>query len=87
MSFYNEMLMKLSMPVGDTVGGVKLTLVDFKGMLVEGHKGIFSYAVNEIVISLKKGRLSVCGNGLKIREINSDEVFICGEITGIQRNE
>ncbi len=87
MPSYNDIIIKCGLPLSDCIGGEKITIVDFSAALIEGHKGIFAYSMEEIVIQLKKGRILISGASLKIIEINSDEIYIAGEISHIERQQ
>lgn len=75
------------MPLSDCIGGEKISVVDFSAALIEGHKGIFSYSDEEIIIQMKKSRVVICGASLKIIEINYDEIYIRGELLRIERQQ
>ena len=85
MSFLSNTLLKLGVNPENLIGGNKITLYDGKGIFIEGHNGIFSYEPNQIIVKLKKENLSVEGKGLKIIEINKDELYIVGKIIKIER--
>lgn len=85
MSIYNKIVLQSNMPVHDAIGGAKLTIVDFSAILIEGHKGVFHYGTEEIIIQLPKGRLVLQGEKLEIEEINREEIVIKGKISQIMR--
>lgn len=85
MSIYNNIILKAGMPIHDAIGGSKLTIVDFSTILIEGHRGIFRYTSQEIIIQLKKGRLILTGEKLTIEEINQEEILIKGDISHFAR--
>ncbi|HHT84064.1 MAG: YabP/YqfC family sporulation protein [Christensenellales bacterium] len=86
MSVYNKLIVKLGLPLSDSVGGVKLCMVDFMCVLIEGHRGILKYTPQEITVRLKKGNIVAAGQGLTIEEINADEILIKGNIDSIKRD-
>lgn len=85
MPSYNDIIIKCGLPLSDCIGGEKISIVDFSAVLIEGHKGIFSYSTEEIIIQLKKSRLIIGGASLRIIEINCDEIYIGGELLRIER--
>lgn len=87
MSIYNNLVFNSNMPLKDTIGGARITLVDFSGVLIEGHKGLFRYTPHKIVIQLKDSRLEIVGEKMLVEHINSDEIYIKGEIKDIARQE
>ncbi len=52
----------------------------------ENIKGIKSYNSGEVILSLKKGELTVKGKGLVIRKYCLGDILICGKITAISVN-
>ncbi|MCL2631068.1 MAG: YabP/YqfC family sporulation protein [Firmicutes bacterium] len=87
MSFFNDTVLKLGLPHDNFVGGDKVSIFSGKGAFIEGHKGVFSVSEEEIVIKLKKEKVYISGNGLKITEINASEIYIIGKISGILRGQ
>ena len=87
MSIYNNLVFKTNMPLKDSIGGVKVTLVDFSGILIEGHKGVFRYSPDLIVVQLKSQRLIINGGNLSIDYINLEEIYIKGDIKDISRED
>jgi sporulation protein YqfC len=85
MSFVNNALLKLGIDPQNLVGGNKISMFDGKAVFIEGHNGIFSYEPEQIIVKLKKENLAVEGKGLKIIEINKDELYIVGTIVKIER--
>ena len=85
MSIYNKLVFNLNIPLKDCIGGTRVSLVDFNAILIEGHKGVFRYSLEHIIIQLKEGRLLINGDNLFIEQINSDEIYIKGIIKNISR--
>lgn len=86
MSFYNEIVFKLGLSPEECVGGDRVSIFEGKGVLIEGHKGIFSFSPEKITVRMKKRYVSIHGAGLKVIEINSDELYIGGEIMTVERD-
>ncbi len=85
MSFFNEIILKIGLKPEDSIGGWKLTLLDGKGALLEGHKGVQSYNNEEIIAKIKGDLLQITGADLKVAEINDLELFIKGKIYKVER--
>ena len=47
---------------------------------------IARYDCEQIVLSLKKGTLTICGEGLYIKKYCAGDVVICGKIKSLQRD-
>lgn len=78
-TFYSDMLLRMGMPL-DSAIGVKITVCDLNGILIEGHKGVITYTKNNVDLRLKGKKLSILGKGLSIMEITADEVYIKGKM-------
>lgn len=59
----------------------RITLFGNKNLLIENYKGIIEY--DENIIRLVN-HINVLGCQLKVEEINTDEIFITGEILNIE---
>lgn len=82
-SFYNDMLLKLGMPIDDTIG-LKITICDLKGIFIEGHKGLLVFTPTQIVLRIGKKKLEIAGSGLFINEVSADELYIRGRMTKLE---
>lgn len=76
--FYNEILLKLGLPE-ETVGA-KITVIDLKGVHIEGHGGIRGYSPEEITVKFKKKTLHIRGKELNVVAISKDEMYIKGRV-------
>lgn len=85
MSMYNNIIMKANLPISDSIGGVKISILDFSHILIEGHKGIIKYSLEEILIKIIKAELLILGTRLELREINNEEILISGNIDCLKR--
>lgn len=81
-TFYNDMILRMGLPI-DTAIGVKITVCDLFGMLIEGHKGVISYTQSNVVLRIKDKKLIILGKGLSILEITADEVYIRGKLLSL----
>lgn len=82
-AFYNEVLLRLGMSPEETVGS-KITVIDLKGVFIEGHRGIISYSPSEIFIGLKRKVLKISGENMCVFAVNKDEIFIKGKIVSCE---
>ena len=46
---------------------------------------IYTYSVDEIVLSLKKGGLKISGEGLYVKKYCMGDLVICGKIRAVER--
>lgn len=77
------MLIRLGLPIEDTVG-MKITVCDLRGILIEGHKGLMLYTPSKIILRLRKKQLEISGANLFINEVTGDELYIRGSIVKIE---
>lgn len=61
----------------------RVTLFGTAGGLIEGVKRIVCYTPSEIRLQLKKGGLTIVGEGLKIKKYGDGEVALVGKITEV----
>ncbi|MDR2267246.1 MAG: hypothetical protein LBE09_06670 [Christensenellaceae bacterium] len=83
----NETLTKLRLPREVCVGGYKIIVYDGIGVFVEGHRGLYDYSSDNVVLKTKKSRLGIEGHNLKIVEINQAESYIKGHIITVKEYE
>ena len=57
-----------------------LELLGDERLLIENHKGIRSYAPDNILIGISNGMISVLGQTLRIICMTRDRIVICGRI-------
>ena len=79
---YDEMIFRLHLPPEETVG-LRVTIFAFRGVVIEGYKGILRISAEEIRLRINKSVLVVSGKNLAVAEASSDEIFIRGDITAI----
>lgn len=82
--FLNEIAGKIS---GDFDLQLKDKCIIFGGeaVYVEGHNGIESYSLAEIVLRLKNLRIKINGENLKIVELSKDDILVKGVIKLVER--
>ncbi|HIU10284.1 MAG TPA: hypothetical protein IAB00_03425 [Candidatus Avidehalobacter gallistercoris] len=61
----------------------KITLVGNLNLNVENHKGIISYAADEVRLRVSDGYLIARGSGFALRSISKTDVFLEGEISNL----
>lgn len=80
-SFFEDTLSKIGIPIEDY--GARITIFGFKGIHIEGHKGLIDYTDSEIVFRVKNKTVYIYGERLAINEISPDEIFVKGNIKSI----
>lgn len=65
----------------------RITVFGGRSGYFEGIKGIASFAETEVVLFLKKGRLTVTGEGLSLGKFCEGDLVICGRIRKVECGE
>ncbi len=81
--FYNEIVEKLGLSPEETVGK-KITVIDGRGVHIEGHRGVRKYSADEIVILIGKDTVRIFGANMRIVAVSREEVYIRGKIRGYE---
>ena len=71
---------RLGLPNEIVPGGGRLTLSGGRQALIEGQRGILEYSGERIVISFGREKLSLTGDGLYLRAMNTEELLVTGRI-------
>ena len=82
-TFYQESLEKIGSLASEY--GEKITLYGFKGVHVSGHKGLLDFSSETVLIKTHKKKIKIFGENLFIKEISADELYVCGNIFGVER--
>lgn len=64
----------------------KVPLVEISGnkrILIENHKGVSVYKVNEIHVKVSFGCLQICGSNLELAQMTKQQLVITGLITDV----
>lgn len=66
--------------------GYKYSVYDGRAVVVEGHKGIFTYAETEVVFALGRAKLVVSGDKLCIKCLERNFAVVVGVIKCVAVN-
>ena len=75
-----ELAERLELPEGLLPGNGRLTLSGGRQALIEGHRGILEYTPERVAVSFGREKLSITGDGLRLRAMNAGELLITGRI-------
>ncbi len=65
----------------------RIPLVELAGqnrVLVENHRGVLAYSLEEIQIKVSYGKITVVGCKLEIMQLNRNQLVICGQIDAVR---
>jgi len=62
----------------------RLTIIGNLQIYLENHRGVIQYNENQIRLAVNNGELIIKGHRLQIRNLFSEEIYIDGEIEGIE---
>ena len=79
-----ELAQRLDIPGEALPGGVKLSIVDMRRVLIENHRGIMSYSEELIEIATAKGRIALRGDGMTLEAMNSGDILIVGKVASVE---
>ena len=65
-------------------GAARIILTGREEVVIEGHKGLFSYETERIRVRTEKGLWTVTGRGLIISFFGVRDLLIRGEVTGVE---
>jgi len=79
-----ELAEKLELP-GEIIPGMgSVNIVGGRRALVEGYRGILEYSDERVVLSLKRGKLSLNGAGLRLEAMKAGELLVSGRIQTVE---
>lgn len=79
-TFKEKIVSALDIPKEVGLNYSRITMVGFDEIFIENLKGIQEYEDSKIRVNTETGLLIIHGTGLKIIEINSEDVFVRGKI-------
>ena len=83
-SFFKEIAGLTELPFDTAFSAYRYINMGGAALYVQGHKGIVSFGTEKIVLRVTKARLEISGNGLKIKQLSSDDIMVLGEIVSVK---
>lgn len=72
-----------SLPYDIVCGASNVSIIGSMRVVIENYKGILEYDKDVILLQGKQSKIKVCGNCLKVRSYNEEEIIIDGQIDGV----
>lgn len=72
--------------VNDSESFLQDTIVEIVGkrrVLIENHHGVIAYGDEKILVNVRYGAVSICGQKLELTKMTKDQLVVCGSIHGI----
>ncbi len=69
---------------GEAAGLPRVEITGCREVRMENHKGILAYGTEEILVSGGKLIIRVRGEGLELKAMTGNELFITGTIAGVE---
>ena len=85
MGFFDNILENFCLPIDDGLKN-KIVLVGDTAGYFDCITGIVGYTDTEIILSLKRGKITVTGKDLYIKKFCEGDVVICGKIVKVDRS-
>lgn len=82
-AFLETIAASTGLPFETIMSSFKIIMLSVKSIYVEGTVKISSYSKEEISIKVKGGFVIISGEDLKIKEYNKNDVYISGNIKGL----
>ncbi len=83
-SFFSEMVEKSGIPMDTILNGFRVVNLSNKMVYIEGFLKIVSFEGEFVNLKMKKGMLKVVGENLKIKNLNTNTVLICGNVFSVE---
>ena len=80
----DKLCVYLELPEDAVLKEAKISVIGSRRLLIENHKGLLSYSDNAIEILTEDGKISVFGNGFKIRAMKERAMLICGRLQSVE---
>lgn len=80
---FNKINQFLEMPEEITTNKPKITILGFGELVIENYKNILEYDEVFIKINTYIGAINVNGIGLKLTQMNKEDIMITGKIDSI----
>jgi sporulation protein YqfC len=74
----------LDLPEEVVAGMPRITVTGCKRVMVENHRGILEYGDREIQINGGRMVLTLRGENLELRSLNTTELLVTGRLTGME---
>lgn len=82
MAFLNDWKNRIG---GEFAPPYEISMLGDALFVLAGHKGLYAISDSEIVARVKGGKLRVFGRGLKVDAVSKEEIYVKGEISGVER--
>jgi len=73
----------MDLPEETDSGIVKVTMLGHRRALIENHRGVYAYTEDGVSLTGAEGVISVSGEGLEIRQLDAERIWVEGYITGV----
>ncbi len=71
------------LPKEATLGLPRIIMMGNEELMIENHEGIANYSAEEIRIKTKSGAIDIKGKEVHIKSIDTERVFVLGEILAV----
>ncbi|MEG2378018.1 MAG: YabP/YqfC family sporulation protein [Clostridia bacterium] len=72
------------LPADALAGLSHVEIIGARDVLIENHRGILEYDVNDVRVSTGIGIIHICGQCLMISAMNASELKLSGDIQSIE---
>ncbi len=78
----HKLVHALDLPSEAAEGAVRVQMLGREQMTVENHTGVYEYKTELVRLQTREGMLRVTGEGLMLRELSRERIYISGRLNG-----
>ncbi len=82
-NYLKEIIEICGLPFSEVLGDTKVIFIGGKALYVGNYRKVIAYGKDQIDLRIKKDVLHVLGDDLMIKQLDKNEIFIAGKITGV----
>ncbi|MDR0856741.1 MAG: hypothetical protein LBM78_04970 [Clostridiales bacterium] len=84
MDFLKDIAVLAGLPVGEALGGYRVTLLSDGACYVAGHKGVATFEGSSILFKLSGRLLALEGAGLTLHMLSGEDAVVKGDIRAVR---
>ena len=59
-------------------------IVEQRRVLIENHRGVIAYGEEKILVNVRFGAISICGQRLELTHMTKEQLVVCGSIHSVE---
>ena len=74
----------LDLPEDAVLGSARVEITAGKRLLIDNHRGVLNYSEETVTALLPDGKLTVCGDRLRMKAMTDRQLLITGRIDSVE---